>query len=118
MANPWKVSSWINQYKAATYRRSDYANLLKAVRANKKAESKLPQSRRITEDGRLYDVDSTAIENIEYDPNSQTATVKFHNGDKLYDYRVSPEEFKEFLDAGSKGSHVACLWNHNPHFHA
>lgn len=64
----------------------------------------------------LESIPSTAIEDVGYDPNNEVATIKFAQGDKSYDYSVSPKEFQEFLNAPSKGRHVAKLWNHNPWF--
>lgn len=59
---------------------------------------------------------SSAIDNVEYNPNTNTASVTFRGGGKAYDYEVTPEEFNDFLNASSKGRHIASLWNHNPHF--
>ena len=65
---------------------------------------------------RRVQMPSTAIKDVMYDPNSTTASVMFVDGDKYYDYKVSPTEMKDFLNAPSKGHHVSTLWNHNPHF--
>lgn len=59
---------------------------------------------------------SSAIQSAKYDPRTNTATIRFAGGNKDYQYEVTPEEFNDFVNAPSKGQHVASLWNHNPHF--
>lgn len=67
---------------------------------------------------KVVSVQSTAIQSIKYDPKKQRAYVVFKNGNGTeYTYKVSPEEFDDFLNAASKGRHVAKEWNHNSHFH-
>ena len=67
---------------------------------------------------KVVSVISTAIQSIKYDPKKQRAYVIFKNGNGTeYTYKVSPEEFDDFLNAASKGRHVAKSWNRNPHFH-
>ena len=67
---------------------------------------------------KVVSVISTAIQSIKYDPKKQRAYVVFKNGNGTeYTYKVSPEEFDDFLNAASKGRHVAKEWNHNKHFH-
>ena len=67
---------------------------------------------------KVVSVISTAIQSIKYDPKKQRAYVIFKNGNGTeYTYKVSPEEFDDFLNAASKGRHVAKEWNHNKHFH-
>ena len=67
---------------------------------------------------KVVSVVSTAIQSIKYDPKKQRAYVIFKNGNGTeYTYKVSPEEFDDFLNAASKGRHVAKEWNHNKHFH-
>lgn len=61
-------------------------------------------------------VPSTAIADVGYDPKNEVASIKFVDGETTYDYKVTPKEFNEFLNAPSKGRHVAKLWNHNPAF--
>ena len=66
---------------------------------------------------KVVSVVSTAIQSIKYDPKKQRAYVIFKNGNGTeYTYRVSPEEFDDFLNAASKGRHVAKVWK-NSHFH-
>ena len=66
---------------------------------------------------KVVSVASTAIQSIKYDPKKQRAYVVFKNGNGTeYTYKVSPEEFDDFLNAASKGRHVAKEWNHNKHF--
>lgn len=67
-------------------------------------------------DSEVVSLPSTAIADVGYDPKNEVASIKFVDGDKTYDYSVSPQEFSEFLNAPSKGRHVAKLWNHNPEF--
>ena len=67
---------------------------------------------------KVVSVVSTAIQSIKYDPKKQRAYVVFKNGNGTeYTYKVSPEEFDDFLNAASKGRWVAREWNRNPHFH-
>lgn len=66
---------------------------------------------------KVVSVQSTAIQSIKYDPKKQRAYVVFKNGNGTeYTYKVSPEEFDDFLNAASKGRHVAKVWR-NSHFH-
>lgn len=66
---------------------------------------------------KVLSVQSTAIQSIKYDPKKQRAYVVFKNGNGTeYTYKVSPEEFDDFLNAASKGRHVAKVWK-NSHFH-
>lgn len=66
---------------------------------------------------KVVSVVSTAIQSIKYDPKKQRAYVIFKNGNGTeYTYKVSPEEFDDFLNAASKGRWVAREWNHNKHF--
>lgn len=66
---------------------------------------------------KVVEVVSTAIQSIKYDPKKQRAYVVFKNGNGTeYTYKVSPEEFDDFLNAASKGRHVAKVWK-NSHFH-
>lgn len=66
---------------------------------------------------KVVEVVSTAIQSIKYDPKKQRAYVVFKNGNGTeYTYKVSPEEFDDFLNAASKGRWVARLWNRNKHF--
>lgn len=66
---------------------------------------------------KVVSVVSTAIQSIKYDPKKQRAYVVFKNGNGTeYTYKVSPEEFDDFLNAASKGRHVAKVWK-NSHFH-
>ena len=66
---------------------------------------------------KVVSVVSTAIQSIKYDPKKQRAYVVFKNGNGTeYTYKVSPEEFDDFLNAATKGRHVAKVWK-NSHFH-
>lgn len=68
-------------------------------------------------DSEVESVPSTAIADVAYNTNNEVATIKFVGGDKTYDYKVTPKEFSEFLNAPSKGRWVSKLWNYNSHFH-
>ena len=65
---------------------------------------------------KVISLPSTAIDSVGYNPEEEIASIKFVNGKKVYDYSVSPEEFKDFMNAPSKGRHVSKLWNHNSRF--
>lgn len=67
-------------------------------------------------DSEVISLPSTAIADIAYDPEKEVASIQFVGGDQVYDYKVTPKEFNDFMNAPSKGRHVAKLWNHNPHF--
>ena len=56
------------------------------------------------------EVASSAISEVKYNPQSQVASLRFVGGDKWYDYQVTPDEFKEFIDADSKGRWVNYVW--------
>lgn len=59
-------------------------------------------------------LNSTAIDDVKYDPNSNTASAKWINGDKYYDFDVSPSEMQDFSGAISKGQYVNNVWkNYN-----
>lgn len=60
---------------------------------------------------------STSISEVKYDPKTQIASVTFSSSGKTYDYKVTPSEFEAFMNADSKGRHVATIWNKDPHFH-
>lgn len=68
------------------------------------------------EDSRVVSRTSSAIDSVDYDPKTNTASVVFKGGDKAYEYEVKPGEFNSFLNAPSKGQWIAKKWNHNPHF--
>lgn len=53
---------------------------------------------------------STAIDDVKYSPKTNTASVKWINGDKYYDFDVTPSEMADFTDAFSKGQHVNNVW--------
>jgi hypothetical protein len=65
---------------------------------------------------RRVQMPSTAIQDVIYDPKTNTASVMFVDGKKYYDYEVTPDQMEDFINAPSKGHHVATLWNHNPEF--
>lgn len=59
------------------------------------------------------EVASSAVAEVKYDPNKNIASIRFVNGDKWYDYDVTPEEFQEFIDADSKGQWINYIWKWN-----
>ena len=56
--------------------------------------------------GKGAELASTAIKNIEFDPASENAKITFTSSDKQYDYPMTPEEFKSFMNSDSKGRWV------------
>ena len=56
--------------------------------------------------GKGAELASTAIKSIEFDPTSENAKITFTSSDKQYDYPMTPEEFRSFLTADSKGRWV------------
>ena len=63
--------------------------------------------------GKGAELASTAISNIDYDPKKEVASVTFQGGKKAYDYKVSPEEMKEMMNAPSKGQWLNEIWKYN-----
>ena len=53
--------------------------------------------------GKGAELASTAIKNIEFDPTTENAKITFTSSDKQYDYPMTPEEFRSFITADSKG---------------
>lgn len=68
------------------------------------------------DESRVVSRASSAIDNVEYNPETNTASVTFRGGDKAYEYEVKPGEFESFLNAPSKGQWISTKWNNNPHF--
>lgn len=56
--------------------------------------------------GKGAEIASTAIKNIDFDPASENAKITFTSSDKQYDYPMTSEEFRSFLNADSKGRWV------------
>lgn len=54
-------------------------------------------------------VPSTAVESVTYEPRKENLKVNFVNGKHAYDYPATKEEFKNFLNADSKGRAVRNL---------
>ena len=65
-----------------------------------------------TGEGDVGEIVSSAIDNIDYDPTNEIASVTFHNGKKAYDYKVSPKEMEEMINADSKGSWLNNIWKY------
>lgn len=57
-----------------------------------------------------YYADSSAIEYVIYNAETNTARVKYTSPGVEYTFRVSPSEMDAFLAAPSKGKHVAYVW--------
>ena len=56
--------------------------------------------------GKGAELASTAIKSIEFDPASENAKITFTSSDKKYDYPMTTEEFKSFMNSDSKGRWV------------
>lgn len=53
------------------------------------------------------DIPSTAIAEVKYDPETRVCNVRYVGGDKWYRFEgMSPQQFKSFMNAGSKGRYV------------
>lgn len=65
-------------------------------------------------------IHSTAVDEATYDPKTGIAAIKFHGGDKWYDYVATPEDWEAFLKSPSKGRWIHNVWTpHNwlPGYH-
>lgn len=51
-------------------------------------------------------VASSAVAEVKYSPESNICSLRFVNGDKWYDYQMTPEQFEEFMGSNSKGQYV------------
>lgn len=51
-------------------------------------------------------ISSTAIKNIQFDPSTENAKVTFTSSDKQYDYPMTVDEFKSFMNSDSKGKWI------------
>lgn len=51
-------------------------------------------------------VASSAVAEVKYNPESNICSLRFVNGDKWYDYQMTPEQFEEFMGSNSKGQYV------------
>lgn len=51
-------------------------------------------------------VASSAVAEVKYRPESNICSLRFVNGDKWYDYQMTPEQFEEFMGSNSKGQYV------------
>lgn len=52
------------------------------------------------------EVASQAIAEVKYDPKTNICKVRFVNGDKWYDYNMTPDEFEDFMASDSKSQYV------------
>ena len=53
------------------------------------------------------DYDSSAIQSVRFDPNTNNAKVRYTGGSKEYDFPMTQDEFDEMKWSGSKGQWVA-----------
>jgi len=64
------------------------------------------------------EIPSTAIADVKYDPRSRVCYVRYTSGNKWYRFvNMSPEQFKSFMNASSKGRYVQRIMrkrNHDP----
>lgn len=51
-------------------------------------------------------VASSAVAEVKYNPESNICSLRFVNGDKWYDYQMTPEQFEAFMGSNSKGRYV------------
>ena len=63
--------------------------------------------------GEAMPVESSAIQDVSYDPERNVASITFVGGNKSYNFDVIPDEMKEFLTAPSKGQWVNNIWKYN-----
>lgn len=54
-------------------------------------------------------VPSTCVESVTYNPKKENLEVNFVNGKHPYDYPATKKEFKDFINADSKGRAVRDL---------
>lgn len=52
---------------------------------------------------------STAIKQVEYNPSTEQCFVTYQGGDKKYEFKMTPEEFKKFMNSSSKGRYCAKI---------
>lgn len=53
---------------------------------------------------------STAIKQVEYNPDTKQCFVTYQGGgDKKYEFEMTPEEFKKFMNSDSKGRYCAKI---------
>lgn len=64
------------------------------------------------------EIPSTAIADVKYDPRSRVCYVRYTSGNKWYRFvNMSPEQFRSFMNASSKGRYVQRIMrkrNHDP----
>ena len=53
------------------------------------------------------DYDSSAIQSVRFDPNTNNAKVRYTGGSKEYDFPMTQDEFDEMKWSGSKGQWMA-----------
>lgn len=58
-------------------------------------------------------IQSTAVDKASYDPKTGIAAIKFHGGNKWYNYVATPEHWEAFLKAPSKGRWIHDVWTPN-----
>lgn len=65
-----------------------------------------PQSSKKNEIYNGIDYDSSAIQSIKWDPNTQNAKVVWTGSSKEYDYPMTEQEFNNAKWSGSKGQYM------------
>lgn len=60
-----------------------------------------------------YEVASTAVQKMEYNPDTNDCKVTFTSNPKKYNYKMTKDEFEEFYRAPSKGRHVNNVMKQN-----
>lgn len=58
-------------------------------------------------------ISSTAVDEASYDAKTHIASIKFHGGDKWYNYVATPEDWEAFLKSPSKGRWIHDVWTPN-----
>lgn len=60
----------------------------------------------VGEDTRVVQVPSSAVDSVRYDPKSHRMWLRYTSGPKEYVFKVNPSEFRQFMNAGSKGRYT------------
>lgn len=66
----------------------------------------LSPSHSVDEDTRVVQVPSSAVDSVRYDPKSHHMWLRYTSSPKEYVFRVNPQEFRQFMNAGSKGRYT------------
>lgn len=66
-----------------------------------------------------YEIASTAVQRMEFNPETNDCKVTFTSNPKKYNYKMSSDEFEQFYRAPSKGKYVNEVMktnNHDPNY--